>query len=107
MRRVKGSHSGKNIAKTIIPILIKMGIVSNLGYFTTDNATSNNIAIEIILQRIRPNIKQPEARRIRCLGHIINLAAKAFLFGEDKDSFEDIEFSTSVPITTLEAEINF
>jgi hypothetical protein len=26
---------------------------------------------------------------VRCLGHIINLAAKAFLFGKDADAFED------------------
>jgi len=26
---------------------------------------------------------------MRCLGHIINLAAKAFLFGKKADAFED------------------
>ena len=29
-----------------------------------------------------------KARRIRCFGHILNLVAKAFLFGEDSDAFE-------------------
>jgi hypothetical protein len=33
-------------------------------------------------------IKNPDSRRVRCLGHIINLAAQAFLFGKDQDSFE-------------------
>jgi hypothetical protein len=37
---------------------------------------------------LRPDIKNPDSRRVRCLGHIINLAAKAFLFGKDSDSFE-------------------
>ena len=27
-------------------------------------------------------------QRLRCFGHIINLSAKAFLFGEDPDAFE-------------------
>jgi hypothetical protein len=27
--------------------------------------------------------------RVRCLGYIINLAAKAFLFGKNADAFED------------------
>lgn len=36
--------------------------------------------------------KQRTARRLRCLGHVINLAAKAFLYGKDFDAFEkDVE----------------
>jgi hypothetical protein len=41
-----------------------------------------------------PNMptKQRRARRLRCLGHVINLSAKAFLFGTEYDAFEkDIE----------------
>jgi hypothetical protein len=37
---------------------------------------------------LRPDIKHPELRRVRCLGHILNLAVKAFLFGQDPESFE-------------------
>jgi hypothetical protein len=37
-------------------------------------------------------LKQRNARRLRCLGHVINLAAKAFLFGTEFDAFErDVE----------------
>lgn len=107
MRRVRGSHSGENVAEVIIPILIEMGVVSKLGYFTTDNATTNDVTIDLILQSLRPDIPQPEARRVRCLDHIINLAAKAFLFGGDKESFEDVEIGHSAPMTALEAEIAF
>jgi hypothetical protein len=32
--------------------------------------------------------KQRKARRLRCLGHVINLAAKAFLFGAEFEQFE-------------------
>jgi hypothetical protein len=107
MRRVRGSHSGENIAESVIPILEEMGIVSNLGYFTTDNATNNDVAIEVALRRLRPDIKNPKQRRVRCLGHILNLAAKAFLFSNGKASFEDVELDTSVPMTALEAEMAF
>jgi hypothetical protein len=44
-----------------------MGIVSNLGYFTTDNATNNDVAIEVALRRLRSDIKNPKQRRVRCL----------------------------------------
>jgi hypothetical protein len=33
-------------------------------------------------------LKNPTARRLRCLGHVINLAAKAFLFGKEEGSFD-------------------
>lgn len=107
MRKIRGSHSGENIAEAIIPIIIEMEVVSKLGYFTTDNATTCDVAIKIILQRLRPDISFPKHRRVRCLGHIINLAAKAFLFAEDKDSFENVEIHSSVPMTALEAEMAF
>ena len=38
---------------------------------------------------MRPDIKKLESRRVRCLGYILNLAAKAFLFGKDADAFEE------------------
>jgi hypothetical protein len=107
VRRVKGSHSGENIAEVIIPVLVEMEIVSKLGYFTTDNHCVNDLTIELILKHLRPDITHPRERRVRCLGHIINLAAKAFLFGGDKDSFEDVHISSAVPVTALEAEMAF
>jgi hypothetical protein len=53
---VKGSHSGENISEAIIPILVEIGVISKLGYFTTDNVSANDITIKVVLQRLRPNI---------------------------------------------------
>jgi hypothetical protein len=80
IRRVKGSHSDENIAKAIIPILKKMISIERLGFFISDNASPNNTVIRAILAYLRSNLKDSDSKRIRCLGHIINLAAKAFLF---------------------------
>ena len=80
--------------------------VTKLGYFCTDNATVNDLAIKIILQRLRPDIRCPQKRRVRCLGHIINLAAKAFLFGNDPASLE-AEASNADELTYLEAQLHF
>jgi hypothetical protein len=33
-------------------------------------------------------LKNPKARRLRCLGHVINLAVKAFLFGKEEVCFD-------------------
>jgi hypothetical protein len=89
MRRINGAHTGENITKAVIPMLIKMGILSKLGYFIADNDSRNNTYIRAILRKHRPNIKDSNSRRVRCLKHIINLAAKAFLFDKNADAFKD------------------
>jgi hypothetical protein len=89
MRRVKGAHTGENIAEAMIPVLVEMGVVSRLGFFVGDNAGNNDTCWRAICRKLRPDIKAPDNRRVRCLGHILNLAAKAFLFGKDADAFED------------------
>jgi hypothetical protein len=77
----------------MIPVLEEMGIVSRLGYFIGDNAGNNDTCWRAICRKLRSDIKEPDSRRVRCLWHILNLAAKAFLFGKDADAFEeDINF---------------
>ena len=89
MRRISGAHTGENIAEAVMPILSEMGILPKLGYFIADNDGRNNTCIRAILRKHRPDIKDPDSRRVRYLGYIINLAAKAFLFGKNADAFED------------------
>jgi hypothetical protein len=75
--------------------------VPNLGCFIGNNLATNNVAIRYILKKLRPDIKQPNSRRVRCLGHIINLAAKAFLFGKDAEAFE-LNTNAARAVTHLE-----
>jgi hypothetical protein len=89
MRRINGAHTGENITETVIPVLVEIGIMSKLGYFIADNDARNDTCIRAILRKHRPDIKDPDSRRVRCLEHIINLAAKAFLFGKNADAFKD------------------
>ena len=62
----------------------------NIRYFVTDNATNNDTTIDIVLTDLMPHLspRQRLARRLRCLGHVINLAAKAYLFGKDVEEIE-------------------
>jgi hypothetical protein len=50
---------------------------SELGVFIADNEETNDKAIRLILKELYLGIKQKEieARRVRCIAHIINLAA--------------------------------
>jgi hypothetical protein len=89
IRRINKAYINENIAKAVTPVLIKMGILLKLGYFIADNDGRNDICIRAILRKYRLNIKDPDSRRVRCLKHIINLAAKAFLFGKNVNAFKD------------------
>ena len=89
MKRVKGAKTGENIAEAMIPIIEGMISDKQLGFFIGDNAAENGTAIRAILAHLCSHLKDPDSRRVRCLGHIINLTAKAFLFGHDADAFEE------------------
>jgi hypothetical protein len=89
IRRVKGPYLNENIAKVIISMLKAMVSSNRIGYFIKDNNSRNDIVIRALLAYLRPNIKDPDFRRIKCFRHIINLAVKAFLFKKDADAFEE------------------
>jgi hypothetical protein len=88
LRRLHGPHSGENIAEAVLKVVHKYGLTGNqIGWFVLDNATSNDTCVAEILKAL--NIDDTvEHRRLRCLGHIINLGAKACLFGPDPNDFE-------------------
>jgi hypothetical protein len=88
LRRLRGKHTGENIAEAVVAVVQKYGLTSDqIGWFVLDNASSNDTCVAEILKALGIN-DTVEHRRLRCLGHIINLAAKAFLFGANSDVFE-------------------
>jgi hypothetical protein len=89
-RRLRGPHSGENQAALFWDIVQEMDITRRLGFFTLDNATSNDSALEFIAQRSREiGIPfEPQQRRIRCLGHVLNLTVKALIWGKHSASIE-------------------
>jgi hypothetical protein len=89
LKRIKGLYSRENITEVMIPVLKEYEVAPRLGVFVADNADSNDTAVRSILAQIRPDL-DPTSRRARCLDHIINLAAKAFLFSSDTEVFESI-----------------
>jgi hypothetical protein len=87
LHRLIGHHSGENIAGAVVDVIRKYGLTSDqVGWFVLDNASSNDTCVKEILKVLDINDTVGH-RRLRCLGHIINLAAKAFFFG-DSTSFQ-------------------
>jgi hypothetical protein len=91
LRRLHGEHSGENQADLLIKIIKEYEITDRLGWFITDNASNNNTAIDQVLRTLLPDLTpdQRVERRLRCWGHILNLAAKAFLYGKNPENFDE------------------
>jgi hypothetical protein len=92
------SHAGIDIAAEVIKVVKDFGIEEKLGYFMLDNASINDTVMEAIAEAFKLD---PDERRLRCAGHMINLVARHLLLGFDKDLFEIEE---SVP-TNLKAQL--
>ena len=87
LKRMMAAHGGEQIAEIIIPVLQEFNIVEKLGVFIGDNVDVNDVAWKEVLRQLHPG-RDPKASRSRCLGYIINLAAKAFLLGKNTEAFE-------------------
>ncbi len=82
---LKLSHSGKNIAAQIMEILESYEILGRIGYITLDNAANMDTAAEELAEALGLD---PQKRRVRCFGHVLNLVVKALLFGRKSEAFE-------------------
>ncbi|KAI1865935.1 uncharacterized protein JN550_007913 [Neoarthrinium moseri] len=76
-------HTGSCIGAEVLDIIDVFGIKHKTGYFTLDNAASNDVAAEVIGAELGFDGR---LRRGRCIGHTINLSAKALLFGKTDDA---------------------
>lgn len=93
---VHGRHTGENLADEVASMLAEFGIDSSrLGYFVLDNARNNDTAMAALADEFNFN---PEHRRLRCLGHILNLVVKQLIFGTKANAMEteddsDVDFN--------------
>ena len=81
------THRGDEQATELFQVFEDFGIVKKIGYFIGDNHPSN----DVLCRSLESKFEQPwdaKQHRLRCNGHVINLAVQAFLFdsGGDGDS---------------------
>ena len=89
LRRMMGAHGGEQIAEILVEVIKEYGFEARLGVYVGDNADLNDTAWKATLRILHPE-RDSKASRSRCLGHIINLAAKAFIFGKNVEAFEAV-----------------
>ena len=79
-------YFGSTIGGEVLDVLHTLGVgLEKIGYFTLDNAENNDTAMEVIGAELGFDGR---LRRGRCIGHTLNLSAKALLFGKNADAFE-------------------
>ena len=68
----------------ILKVFQEFKIRENIGFFILDNASSNNTCVDLVLYKLylEMSAKQHLRRRLRYLGHVINLSAQVFLLGQ-------------------------
>ena len=83
IREIHGRHTGSNIGSVLLPLFDELDIIGKLGYSVTDNAPNNDTALETLsASLLEKGIHYDvSSRRLRCIGHIINLVVKTLLFG--------------------------
>lgn len=89
LKRLRESHTGEYVAKILGDLILEYEVdPSKLGVFMADNGSENDPAVDAVLSRFLPGLKDHSGRRGRCLAHIINLAVKDFLYGQNSEVFE-------------------
>lgn len=83
--RLVGPHSGENIAGYIKDVINRYELGSRLGYFMMDNADNNDTCLTTLATWFPIDTGR---KRLRCIGHIINLVVRAIVFGSDVAKFE-------------------
>ena len=83
--RLIGPHSVENMASYVKKVIDQYEIGAKLGYFMLDNAESNDTCLETLARWFPIDVGR---RRLRCIGHIINLVVRAVIFGSNISKFE-------------------
>jgi hypothetical protein len=84
--QLDGRHTGKAIAEEVSRILSFWELDDKLGFFTLDNATNNDTAMEVIGDNFGFDGTE---RRLRCAPHCINRVVRAMLYGNETQSLAD------------------
>jgi hypothetical protein len=89
LAELDAGHSGDEVVKHVIQAMEWYDFKDRLGFITGDNHGANDTLCRAIAEAVPE--WSPVDNRLRCLGHIIDLAVQAFLFARDEDAIEKAE----------------
>ena len=83
MKELPISHSGENMAEVFLEVCEDFEVTSLLGFCNCDNASNNDTMTAAIEEAMTDcgYVWDAKLNRLRCIGHISNLAIQAFLHG--------------------------
>ncbi|RKK11398.1 hypothetical protein BFJ66_g15989 [Fusarium oxysporum f. sp. cepae] len=90
LRRQLGCHSGENLAVTLGRVMREWKIEDRVGTVISENASSNDNCLLNFYGDLDTGMSLVaiRARCTRFYGQILNLVARAFLYGEGFEAFE-------------------
>ena len=102
--RPVASHAGEEQLTVLLSVLEEYGIVRQVGCFMSDNASTNDTLCRSVSRHLESKEKitwNTEKQRLRCIGHVNNLAVQAFLFQnvfriEELESYDQEEETREV-----------
>jgi hypothetical protein len=106
LKDMPSGHAGSEVSKALFATLEQYEIIDKIGYITSDNHSANDTMSYHLseLLKVEGVTWDPVRHRCRCLGHIINLAAQAFMTASSQKAIDDaIEFVRNSQ-TTSDAE---
>ncbi|KAK8096312.1 restless-like transposase [Apiospora kogelbergensis] len=83
-----GRHQGEDVARVVSDLVTKFDIGEKIGACVTDNASSNDTAMDHLGETFDWGGWTGRRRRGRCFGHILNLAARPLLHGNAEQPVE-------------------
>jgi hypothetical protein len=84
--QLDGRHTGEALAEEVSKVLSFWELDDKIGFFTLDNATNNDTAMEAIGDSFGFDGTE---RRLRCAPHCINRVVRAMLYGNETKSLAD------------------
>lgn len=112
LKEIQFSHAGITLARIVMTVLQEFDIVNKIGYFMSDNASNMGTTVEEISHQLfvlGNTILTADERRLRCWGHVVNLAAKDVLGGDKnkKRSIDESVFEVTDPTGIMEERVAF
>ena len=81
-----GHYTSLVIAEVIVVVMYEFKIIAKWGVCVADNVDNNDTYVAILVERLRPG-EETTTRRSRYFAHIVNLAAKAFIYSKKYKGF--------------------